>query len=81
MRRFIPIARVEQALSTLLRASLRFVVTDVGGCAVDIDNEHDYDAAVARYEVWRATQERRGAELYGPLPLPDRVSDSRGARG
>lgn len=81
MRRRIPIARVEQALSTLLRASLRFVVTDVGGCAVDIDNEHDYDAAVARYSEWRAMQERRGAELYGPLPLPARASDSRGARG
>ena len=74
MRRFTPLTRLEGALSKLLRTSLRFAVTDVGGCAVDIDNEHDYDAAVARYKEWRAMQERRGVELYGPLPLPERAS-------
>ncbi len=74
MRRFTPLTRLEGALSKLLRTSLRFAVTDVGGCAVDIDNEHDYDAAVARYKEWRAMQERRGVELYGPLPLPKRAS-------
>ncbi|UCE85220.1 MAG: NTP transferase domain-containing protein [Deltaproteobacteria bacterium] len=79
MRRFIPIARVEQALSTLLRASLRFVVTDVGGCAVDIDNEHDFDAAVARFDEWRSMQARRATELYGPLSLPPAASDTREA--
>jgi hypothetical protein len=70
LRRWISIARVEATLGSLIRASLRFVVTDVGGCAVDIDNEHDCDAARARFSEWRKQQEARAEALYGPLLLP-----------
>ena len=72
LRRGISLRRVELALSSLLRSSFRFVVTDLGGCAVDIDNERDYDAARARFKEWRARQEQKAVALYGPLPLPAR---------
>jgi len=70
LRRWISLAKVEATLGSLIRASVRFVVTDVGGCAVDIDNEHDYDAARARFAEWRKQQEVRAEALYGPLLLP-----------
>ena len=53
IRRHIPIARIERGCSSLLRARFRFLVTDAGGCAVDIDNEHDYDVAKLRCAEWR----------------------------
>ena len=70
VRRWIPLARIERGCSTLLRGDFQFVVTEGGGCAVDIDNEHDYDVAAARYEEWRKEQLARVEQLYGPLPLP-----------
>jgi hypothetical protein len=70
LRRWISLAKVEATLGSLIRASVRFVVTDVGGCAVDIDNEHDYDVARARFSEWRKQQEVRAEALYGPLLLP-----------
>lgn len=70
LRRGLRLRRVEATLATLLRASFRFTVTDVGGCAVDIDNEPDFDAAVARFEPWRAAQAARARERHGPLELP-----------
>jgi len=67
LRRPLPIARVEATLGRLLRTSLRLVVTEVGGCAVDIDNEADYDAAKARFTEWRAVQAARAAHLAREL--------------
>jgi GTP:adenosylcobinamide-phosphate guanylyltransferase len=61
IRVHIPMQRVEAGCSALLRARFRFAVTEIGGCAVDIDNDHDYEAARARFEVWRDRQELRAA--------------------
>ncbi len=70
LRNFVSISRVEAAVSALLRASFRLVVTDVGGCAVDIDKEREYDAALQRYAEWTKQQTEKAEQLYGPLPLP-----------
>lgn len=70
LRRGLPLRRVEATLSLLLRTRLRFVVTEVGGCAVDIDNEPDYDAASGRFDEWRAAQAERARALVGTLALP-----------
>jgi hypothetical protein len=70
LRRGLPLRRVEATLSLLMRASIRFEATKVGGCGVDIDNEYDYDASLARFEEWKAAQEARALELYGPAELP-----------
>ena len=77
IRRWIPIGRVEQAVSTLLRTRYRFVVTDLGGCAVDVDNEHDYDVTQLRFEKWREAQAEKAERLYGPLALPPGARDSK----
>ena len=69
LRRFVPLARVEAGCSDLLRASFRFVVTDAGGAAIDIDNEHDYDVAKLRYAEWSKQQADRAEQLYGAPAL------------
>ncbi len=68
IRAWIPLGRVAEACSALLRADFRFAVTDVGGCAVDIDNEGDYDVATRAFESWSAAQLERADRLVGRLP-------------
>ena len=68
IRAWIPLDRIAEACSSLLRASCRFVVTDVGGCGLDIDNERDYDVAQLAFEKWHAAQVERAERLYGRLP-------------
>jgi GTP:adenosylcobinamide-phosphate guanylyltransferase len=72
VRRWIPITRIERGISMLLGGDFCFVITEGGGCAVDIDNEHDYDIAALRYDEWRKDQLARVEQLYGPLPLSTR---------
>lgn len=69
LRRFAPLARVEACCSDLLRASVRFVVTQAGGTAIDIDNEHDYDVAKLRFAEWSKAQASRAEQLYGAPAL------------
>ena len=76
VRGWIRMERIERGISGLLAGEFRFVVTEGGGCAVDIDNAHDYDVAVARYEEWRKDQLARVEQLYGPLPLAERAGPS-----
>jgi len=56
--------------SSLLRVSCRLVATDLGGAAVDIDNERDYDVARLRYSEWIKAQREKAERLSGQLPLP-----------
>jgi hypothetical protein len=73
VRRLIGLGRVERACGALLRASFRFVVTDVGGCALDVDNEHDLDVARLRFADWERELLRAAERLHGSLPLPARA--------
>lgn len=75
LRNQIPIERVEKGISKLLRTRFRFIVTEGGGCAVDLDNEADFAAAEACFEDWRARQRARVAELYGRVTLADRAGE------
>ncbi len=68
IRSFLPFTRVERTMSRLLGTNFRLAVTEVGGCAVDIDNEDDLHAARTRYEEWMPAQIARGEALYGALP-------------
>jgi hypothetical protein len=80
IRHWIPTARIEWGVSALLRSSFRLVVTEGGGCGVDVDNEHDLDVARVKFADWRAEQRERVAKLYGPLPLPavaESIAESR----
>jgi hypothetical protein len=73
LRSAVSVARTEAAVSTLLRTRFRFVVTEVGGCAIDVDTEAEYDVVRARFEEWSARQAARAEALCGPLPLPERA--------
>lgn len=70
VRRWIPLSRVEEACSKLLSTNFRTIVTDVGGCGVDIDNDQDFDVARLRFSEWYKAQLERAEERFGPLPLP-----------
>jgi hypothetical protein len=70
VRKLIPLRRIERACGALLQASFRFVVTDVGGCALDVDNEHDLDVARARFADWERRLAQSAEALHGPLALP-----------
>ncbi len=76
VRGWIPTARIEKGVSSLLRSRFRLVTTEAGGCGVDVDNEHDLDVAKLRYAEWFAMQRERAAELYGPLPLAEGSGES-----
>ncbi len=69
LRRPITFERIELACSKLLGTRYRFVVTEVGGAAVDIDNEEDFAAAVAGFDRWTREQSERAEALVGPLAI------------
>jgi hypothetical protein len=64
LRRFIPMPRIERGCSGLLGGSFRFVVTEAGGCAVDVDTEEDFDAAKLCFDAWWKAQRERAARIY-----------------
>jgi hypothetical protein len=70
IRAAIPIARVERAVSSLLGTHFRFAVTELGGAALDIDNDEDWDAARARFAEWWKRERAKGEARVGPLPVP-----------
>lgn len=70
LRARVPVQRVEIAVGRLLRTSFRLVVTEGGGCAIDIDRDEEYEAARVRFEEWREAQRERAQQLYGPPALP-----------
>ena len=76
IRAWVPIRGIEEAVGALLRADFRFVVTDVGGCALDIDNREDFDTAKLRFDDWKNQQRNRAAEMYGSLPTPQKTESS-----
>jgi GTP:adenosylcobinamide-phosphate guanylyltransferase len=73
VRRWIPLARIERGCGDLLRTRFRFAVTRVGGCAVDVDNEHDFEVARERFTEWRQAQRERALALCGARA---RIADS-----
>ncbi len=66
-------ARVEKALSSVIGAELRFVITNLGGCAIDVDTDEDYRAVRTRYEEWRKAQARRVEKVYGAVAAKGRL--------
>lgn len=69
-RRVNTLARTEDAISRILKTKYRFVLTDVGGCAIDVDTEQEYDAVKARFNEWTEAQRARAVKLHGELALP-----------
>ena len=44
-------------------------MTEAGGAAIDIDNEHDYDVAKLRFAEWSKAQASRSEQVYGAPAL------------
>jgi CTP:molybdopterin cytidylyltransferase MocA len=64
VRRFVPLGTVERGIGALLRTEFRTVSTELGGAAIDVDNDTDLLVADKMIEVWKAQQMRavlRGA--------------------
>jgi hypothetical protein len=76
LRGYLDLERIAGYCGRLLDTNFRFVVTEAGGCAVDIDNEEDFDVARLRYREWRAAQDERARALYGALALPARAGEA-----
>jgi hypothetical protein len=77
IRRGVTLARVEDACGRIIDASFAFIVPEVGGCALDIDTEEEYDAIREHGGRWRAEQEAIAEKIVGPLPLPARAGSGR----
>ena len=58
VRRFVPLSAIERASSALLRTRFRTVTTELGGAAVDVDNEADLEVVEKMLERWKALQVR-----------------------
>lgn len=58
----------ERTIAKLLDTRFAFVVTESGGCALDIDTEEEYDAMQVRYAEWLKDQQKRSERLFGALP-------------
>ena len=70
LRLGVSLGRNERALSRLLDTRFRFVTTQLGGCAIDVDTELEYGLVCERFSDWRAQQSALAAELYPVLPAP-----------
>lgn len=73
LRRALPIERVERAVTSMLATHFRFVITEAGGCAVDIDNETDYDVMKLRWDDWHRDQQAAAEARYGAPAVPARL--------
>ncbi len=63
LRKRNTLARAEEGVSRLLQTRFRFVVTELGGCAIDVDTEHEYDAVKERFQEWTVAQQARAKAL------------------
>jgi len=63
LRRVNALARTENAISRILKTRFEFVVTEQGGCAIDVDTEAEYDAVQARFREWTEGQQARVRQL------------------
>jgi GTP:adenosylcobinamide-phosphate guanylyltransferase len=70
LRRWIPMPRIERGCSGLLGGTFRFVVTEAGGSAVDVDTEEDFDAAKLCFDAWWKAQRERAARIYSAALPP-----------
>jgi CTP:molybdopterin cytidylyltransferase MocA len=69
LRQFVTIERNEEVVSRVLDTRFRFVITEAGGTAIDVDTEQEYDAVRLRFDEWTRLQRERARSLYGPPAL------------
>jgi hypothetical protein len=55
-------------IARILDTRFAFVITESGGCGIDVDTEEEYDAIRERWDEWTVMQRERSLALHGPLP-------------
>ncbi len=68
LSRGVSVGTNEWGISKLLNCRFRFLVSEVGGCAVDVDTEDEYDHVERNFESWTRLERERAQALLGPLP-------------
>jgi len=58
----------EWGISKLLDCRFRFSVSDVGGCAIDVDTEEEYELVQRSFAKWTKLEHERASALLGQLP-------------
>ncbi|MEX2204767.1 MAG: NTP transferase domain-containing protein [Myxococcota bacterium] len=58
VRSWVPLAMIDRAASALLRTRFTTVTTELGGAAIDVDNEADLEVVEKMLERWKAMQAR-----------------------
>jgi GTP:adenosylcobinamide-phosphate guanylyltransferase len=67
IRSIVTVKHNEWGISRLMGCDFRFVIGDVGGCAVDVDTEEEYDLVCARYDEWMRAERERAEAVLGPV--------------
>jgi hypothetical protein len=67
----------EWGVSKLLNCDFHFVVSEIGGCAIDVDTEEEYEAIQRNFTAWSALETERVTALLGP-PAPESVAGKGG---
>ena len=68
----------EWGISKLLDCRFRFSVSEVGGCAIDVDTEEEYELVQRSFARWSELERNRASALLGPL-APEISPGSRGS--
>ncbi len=68
--RGVSLVRNEWGISKLMNCRFRFVVSEVGGCAIDVDTEDEYDRIEGNFDLWMRLEAERAEALLGPVPAP-----------
>ena len=61
----IHVNRGERMISKIIGARFRLVITDIGGSAIDVDNDADYQAMQQRFDEWYEMQQRLASDSGG----------------
>jgi CTP:molybdopterin cytidylyltransferase MocA len=59
VRRFVSLRTIERCGSLLLQTRFALVTTELGGAAMDVDNDEDRAAAETMFDTWNAMQRRQ----------------------
>ena len=69
LSRGVSLATNEWGISKLMKCRFRFVVSEVGGCAIDVDTEDEYDHVERNFARWMRLERERADALLGPGPI------------
>jgi len=67
-RRFLPLSRIEREASRFLKARFKVIEVDLGGSALDVDDETTYRTMSLLFKEWRAFVDPFDKPVRSPYP-------------